>query len=38
MPLKIILPKDRFIVLAATLDGANPVVLAMPMCRLNITY
>ena len=38
VPLKIILPKDWFIVLAAALDGANPVVLAMSMCGLDMTH
>ena len=36
VPLKIILSGDWFTVLAAALDGANPVVLAMFMCGVDV--
>lgn len=37
MPFKIILSGDWFTVLAAALDGANPVVLAISMCGVDMT-
>lgn len=37
VPPKIILPEDRFVVLAASLNSANPVVLARSRCGPNMT-
>jgi hypothetical protein len=38
MPFKIILSGDWFTVLAAALDGAHPVVLAISMCGVDMTF